>query len=463
MSPKMKMRKRKSHFLTPVLLLQLLVAALVLAAGDSGGLFHLTVTDTTTGSLPIFATTNMVGSTNFITNYLVVNPSMTNDLTFQINPDDTLTNVKWDFHNAAMTNLLEGNSVAVRLKTPLITSKTEVTISCTRNPDGTMVCKTKDHPVVMLLPNYITRDGNMVNSTNNTVWVGQQINLTNYISTSIPASAITSYQWHIPGANNTANDTAFYDYKPNTTSSNYTNLFTPTNYTTNNYCNFYWSSGGSNQVVTCTEVIYGQTNTVTATFNVSRPTDIITTPQIATIKVDTGDSSYSPQPALYFGDIVTGTIPGITFTNAAPSASILGNNLWVQIINSAVITALPSTGSVPVFHSGVDSAKGFPYPSLNGGLDTQDSPDLSLPFPTSLTNVSYNFRATMYLMWQPNSSHGDKTVMVPLKAYPWHWGGTAVNTSGTWTGPESPSYPPTNAANVDVTNEPVWTTSFGTN
>ena len=151
MSPKMKIKKRKSHFLTPVLLLQLLISALVFAAGGTGGLFHLTVTDTTTGSLPIYATTNIVGSTNYITNYLAVSPSMTNDLNFQITPDDSLTDVEWKFGDAAMTNTATGNSVAVKLKTPLITSATAVTISCKRTSNG-VVCKTADHPVVMLSP-----------------------------------------------------------------------------------------------------------------------------------------------------------------------------------------------------------------------------------------------------------------------------------------------------------------------
>jgi len=43
----------------------------------------------------------------------------------------------------------------------------------------------------------------MVNSTNNTVWVGQQINLTNMVLGSATNSAVTSYHWAIPGANNT--------------------------------------------------------------------------------------------------------------------------------------------------------------------------------------------------------------------------------------------------------------------
>ncbi len=51
---------------------------------------------------------------------------------------------------------------------------------------------------VLLLPDQITRDGNPINSTNSTVVVGQQINLTNMIS-GVPTSAITSWKWSVPG------------------------------------------------------------------------------------------------------------------------------------------------------------------------------------------------------------------------------------------------------------------------
>lgn len=148
---------------------------------------------------------------------------------------------------------------------------------------------------VMLVPDQIQRDGRGVSADNNTVCVGQQICLTNVIS-GIPTNAITSYQWTIPGANNTTNDTAFYDYEPTAMNSNYTNLFTPTNYTTNSYCNFYWSAGGTN-TVTCTIVIYGQTNTASATFNVVRPfAEIMVTNGPTTI--DEGNPSL---PFLRFG------------------------------------------------------------------------------------------------------------------------------------------------------------------
>ena len=305
---------------------------------------------------------------------------------------------------------------------------------------------------VMLVPNYITRDGLPVNSTNNTVWVGQQINLTNYVSTNIPPSAITSYQWNIPGA---TNGTAFYDYKPTSTSSNYTNLFTPTNYTTNSSCNFYWSSGGSNQVVTCTEIIYGKTNTVSATFNVSRPNAAITTTH-GTITVGTNDSSNPGRPYLYFGDNPPAT-PGMAFTNSIPLTN--GVTEWVQIIANDTITfTRPTPPPTSRVESGNDAGKPptFPYAI---GSKTEDSPDN--PLFDVYASVNRNFVATMYLMWQPSTNmvNGDNTVLVPLMGYQWNWSGTATNNSGTWSlMPGSANYP-TNASDVDVTNEPTWSTN----
>jgi len=310
---------------------------------------------------------------------------------------------------------------------------------------------------VLLLPDQIMRDNNPINSTNNTVWVGQQVCLTDVVS-GVPTNAITSYHWVIPGANKTTNDTAFYDYQPTAYNSNYTNLFTPTNYTTNSYCNFYWSSGASNQVVYCTNVIYGQTNVVSATFNVSRPTDIITTPQIGAITAGTNDPDFPGEARLAFGNVSSFSTVGILFTNAAPSAASIGISRWVQLITSDVVTNMPS-GVADISRDGCDGLPNFPY---NSGPQANDSPNGPL-FSTN-TSTSRYFNATMYLMWQPTNSlvlNGDKTVMVPLKGYPWHWSGTAVNTSGTWTGPTSPQYPPTNAANIDVTNEPTWTTNSG--
>ncbi len=62
---------------------------------------------------------------------------------------------------------------------------------------------------VMLVPAQITRDTQPITSTNNTVCVGQQVQLAVQLS-GIPTTAITAYKWSIPG-------TAFLDYQTTAT------------------------------------------------------------------------------------------------------------------------------------------------------------------------------------------------------------------------------------------------------
>ena len=301
----------------------------------------------------------------------------------------------------------------------------------------------------------------MVNSTNNTVWVGQQINLTNMVLGSATNAAVTSYHWAIPGANNTTNDTAFYDYEPNATNSCYTNLFTPTNYTTNSSCNFYWSSAGSNQVVYCTNVIYGQTNVVSATFNVSRPSAWI----FATNGSIYADTNYkaSGYPYLHYGNFRAGGVPGIKFyeTNSALPSGFIATNVWNQIIVSDTTKRVGSS-TTTTNSFGYDGDYDWEYP-YSTNTPTSDSP--GTPLRSDLTSVSRNFTATMYLMWQAatNSVNGDKTVVVPLRKYTWQWSGTATNNAGTWgLFPGSTNASATDI-NVDVTNEPTWSTNAAHN
>jgi hypothetical protein len=328
---------------------------------------------------------------------------------------------------------------------------------------------------ILYLTGQITRDGKPINSTNNVICVGQQINLTNIIS-GVPANAITSYQWAIPGANNTANDTAFYDYEPNATNSCYTNLFTPTNYTTNSYCNFYWSTGGSNQVVYCTNVIYGQTNVISAAFNVLKPEADISNIQ-GTISVDANfedGHGVATFPHLHFGrphDTGDTNVPGMTFTHSSPAFPFTGTYIWIQTLNGDSLT-FTAPGKSPlsiVSPPGVDAGRPpnvtFPYDSdaeSPGG--TQDSP--GSPLFASDQTASRSFSATMYLMYRPftNSLNGDKSVMVPVAAWPWNFSATATNSTPNTNRIETGWYllnstPPTTIQDVLTNTEPQWATN----
>ena len=174
--------------------------------------------------------------------------------------------------------------------------------------------------LIVLVPNSITRDGLPINSTNNTVCVGQQINLTNMIS-GVPTNAITSYQWNIPGA---MNGTAFKDYIPDpgltndngydSKDSNYTNL-APSDLT-NSYCNFYWSDGATNRMITCTTTICGQTNIATVYLNVERPIASISANATNLVSLDTNYSQSVNDPVIvmHLGDITDTANLGIKFS-----------------------------------------------------------------------------------------------------------------------------------------------------
>ena len=324
----------------------------------------------------------------------------------------------------------------------------------------------------MLIPDQITRDGNPI--TNNLVCVGQQINLTNMI-TGIPASAISSWGWTIPGATgNTNSDTAIYDYQPTAENCNYTNLIVPTNYTTNAtggnlpFCHFYWTAPGTNQVVMCTATIYGQPTTMSAAFNVVKPTVNISAQTTPTTIYDELGGYYR----LVFGNDETGT-NGIMFqtNNYTLPPGISGTLYWNQVLSSDSFTATTPTGPFTVASSGYDGTTNnwYPYHSfINNGANPVDSPQSGVL--RSLWNTySRNFNATMYATWKatPASVGGDQTIEVPLKGIQYSWVASATNTAptnsggGQWElikGTES-----LNQIDFDVTSEPQWQTNAAFN
>jgi hypothetical protein len=401
------------------------------------------------------ATTLGSGGTNVPAYQMIGMDSAGNGATWSINPVSGLLGSAQELNplvSSAWTNIVP---YAINDSGAIVATATYT------GTNSTILAQGADYNAVLLLPNQITRDGNSINSTNNTVCVGQQINLTNVIS-GVPSSAITSYQWNIPGA---TNGTAFYDYEPTVTNSNYTNLFTPTNYTTNSYCNFYWSSPGTN-VVTCTEVIYGQTNTVSATLNVLGPTNTGISATEGTIGINALTNE------LTFGQIAgPGSPPaGMLFTPTYTSPSgFAGTNAWIQLLpptNQSSVWVFPTQTITAGITGGNDAVAGqvnfyYPYSVLYpGGAD--DSPNASLP--TSATNVTRYFDATMYSMWKPYSTNslvnGDNTVWVPLRSYHWNWYGVATNGAPTasW-GLAASTLPNRTDTNVIVTQEPIWTST----
>ena len=303
---------------------------------------------------------------------------------------------------------------------------------------------------VMLVPNYITRDGKDINSTNNTVCVGQQINLTNMIS-GVPTNAITSYRWGIPG-------TAFVDYVPDTNypseHSNYTNL--EPSYLTNSYCNFYWFNGGTNRMVYCTNVIYGQTNVVFAQFQVETPTVTSSSANAVTnVSLDTNYSTpgglFIPVNVLHLGDIAS--TPGVAFSASItpPTNFSTGHYEWVQ--KEMASLAQVTYGGTNYYSKAVTNALDTRYPMFQD-TNAVDGPSISIAS-TNWNPTSYEQTFTMYLLWEPNTPNSR---FVALKQLTWHWRGTAVygSTNG-WslTSPQIPGI----ISFVDATNNPTWDTN----
>jgi hypothetical protein len=284
---------------------------------------------------------------------------------------------------------------------------------------------------VILIPDFITRDGGPIT---NAVWVGQQINLTNMVLGSATNATVTSYQWGIPGA-------AFKSYAP-LTNSPYTCNYTTNNLSdyTNNFMSYYWSDGATNRIVTCTNVIDGQTCVATATLDVNRPGAGIIAKNEGPIAVDNNffENAYST----YFHDggqtNPPPTRPGMLFyeTNSLSPANT-GTFGWVQMITSdsidLVVTESGTSLPAGVTNSGLDTT--FPYGS-GPATNANDSPNEGL-VPVGSGETEQNTRsfvATMYLIWQPttNMVGSDNVAWVPLRGINWNWYGYATNNGSGW-------------------------------
>jgi hypothetical protein len=308
-----------------------------------------------------------------------------------------------------------------------------------------------------ITPILIERDNQPINGNNNTVAVGQQINLTLYAP---GLNNITNYQWTIPG---TSTGTAFKDYQPTATNSNYTPLL-PTDLNGPNVysVSFYWSDAADNRQILCTFTLNGQNYTIPVTLNIQRPLAGISASTNGAIAVDT-NYGYPGPPSywLHFGENI-GTNNGVSFsqTNSPAPGGFTGQFRYVQTA-SVAITNSPSYNPVSVTSpagTNIDTTFPYDYPDA-GGVTAYDSPADPYIDSTNQTTTE-KFHATMYLYWQAYSTNsvvnGDKTVYVPLRGVNWSWSATATNTSGTWTlVPGSVNYP-TNLNDFPVTNEVQW-------
>ena len=313
---------------------------------------------------------------------------------------------------------------------------------------GTATNNGISHGVLEYL-NYMTRDGAPI--TNNVVCVGQQICLTNFIATNIPPSAITSYQWHLPGK-------TFKNYGTNSAGyfTGVLNTNTPSDLT-NSFVNFYWTDSGTNRVVTCQQVIYGQTNTIATAFNVVKPTASIDSSAFnATAAVDGGwvgmPSGTNYPVAVHFGD---GFYTGVRFDAqiTPPAGFNTGHYIWLQIINNFSASITDSRGTFtlgPATNLYDQPAR----PNELSDVPFSDSPGMPLKSGQSGGFASDQF--TSYLMWEPNTPNAQ---YVPLRKISWRWTGYGTYVNGTnWTA--SNLFGPGSLIDLPATNHPTWTQTY---
>lgn len=289
----------------------------------------------------------------------------------------------------------------------------------------------------------ILRDGNDITGTTQNVVVGERINLS--LETNPEGETPTSIQWSI-GGNRVAN------YVANSASGTVTllqNLTSPT-------LTYYWVTSGQQIEVSLTATIFGTSVTKYAYFNVTKPdpnAPSVTLPTNGQLNINTltGCTNSSGGPFLVFGNVsgpapgcpgVTTGQAGIIFappTTTPPTTSTPpGSFFFVQLVTGdTVVYSSPSgtTTCTATNTPGLDGAYPYPYNNIYTATDAPQS-----PLPSTYTNASRNFGATMYLMWQSNTSG---SIPVPMGSVGWSFSGSTT---------QSPGSTPTN---------PLWGTPSG--
>ncbi|HEY8186312.1 MAG TPA: hypothetical protein VIF64_09600 [Pyrinomonadaceae bacterium] len=97
----------------------------------------------------------------------------------------------------------------------------------------------------------------------------------------------------------------------------------------------------------------------------------------------------------------------------------------------------------------------YPYQRKTGQY-VSDAP--FNPLPSTYTNSTRNFAATMYLMWQSNTSN---SIPVPMGSVSWGFSGSTTQTSGTWSTPTGSGSAQPFAAASGPSSFPTWSSLVG--
>jgi hypothetical protein len=299
----------------------------------------------------------------------------------------------------------------------------------------------------------ILRDGNDITGTTQNVVVGERINLS--LETNPEGETPTSIQWSI-GGNRVQN------YVANSTTGTVTllqNLTSPT-------LTYYWVTSGQQIEVSLTATIFGASVTKYAYFNVTKPdpnTPTVTLPTNGQLNISMIGpcSGGTPGPAMVFGSLSGPNNPnppctfsglaGIAFTPPTTSTPT-GSFFFVQLVTGDTIVYSRTGATLTCTATNTPGLDGqYPYQGKIGQL-VNDAP--FNPLPSTYTNSSRNFAATMYLMWQSNTTG---SIPVPMGSVAWSFSGSTTQTSGTWSAPSGSGSNQPFVAASGTGSIPTWT------
>jgi fibronectin type 3 domain-containing protein len=286
-------------------------------------------------------------------------------------------------------------------------------------------------PCVVVTVN-IKRNGQIITDTTQNATVGEKVVLEADVQP--PGTAFSITGWTVAG-NPIANYTA------NTGSGRVTRLGT----LTQPAATFYWVEGGNGRPVTLTVSIGGQPTTVSATFNVKRPSATVTATVTGTVAKAVVQGTCSMQ----FGDPNAPSGRGIVFRRTLEQG-VAGTTAWVQIAYPR--STRRETNNTCWLRQGPGLDATFPYGGTLDVEETADSPRVALEIDAVAKTAADEF--DMWLLFMPP---GNGSIWVPLKKVHWGWTGNATQ-NGTGCAGWTVSGNGQAGAVADSTTHPEWDT-----
>jgi hypothetical protein len=349
-----------------------------------------------------------------------------------------------------------------------------LTVTNTSSNGASQSATASPAPVVLPVP-VIKWNGRTIsgdNARNQSVVVGQPVELTTTPASLPGGFTVSGSNWTIPGTN-------VQDFSP----PNSGIVLTPTQ-TNKPNTTYYWlyPRDAMNVVYTyCATDPNGsqicESPEAKAVFNAKSPGSLtLATDDSRLALVEKLDACNSPGklPFLEYGDL-SGPAPGCGNDEGPPgihltaSGASSGSYVFAQVVDADVSEYTHATGPSPTScgaHAGLD--RSFPYEAVEkqNPQTAYDGPQMPL-FPNALTGTR-TFHASMYLLWQPDQLSGTATasIPVPIGRQDWQFIATAVeNAKGKWerhgiltaSGDEGEGFVPSTPDDNAIYGYPQWT------